>query len=144
MERKIFVYKSYNIYIDWYSHIHVRRGVKDNGTISYIRDAIYIVHYFMSRKFAAKERCKTMVSHYLYMASARYVKLRVAHAPGMPGTFSPSLRVSDPDMHQGTCVAHAPWCIPESLTSGFLWSQCRAKRSRHSRRMRNPQFLHIW
>ena len=31
---------------------------------------------------------------------ARWVKLRVAHAPGMPGTFSPPPRVSDPDMHQ--------------------------------------------
>ena len=39
---------------------------------------------------------------------ARYVKLRVAHAPGMPGTFSPPPRVSDPDMHHGTCVMHVP------------------------------------
>ena len=34
----------------------------------------------------------------------RYVKLRVAHAPGMPGTFPPPPRVIDPDMHHGTCV----------------------------------------
>ena len=39
----------------------------------------------------------------------------------MPGTFSPPPRVSDPDMH-------------------FLWNRWRGKRSRHSRRMRNPQF----
>ena len=45
---------------------------------------------------------------------ARYVKLRVAHAPGMPGTFSPPPRVSDPEMHHDT--------------------------TRHSRRMRNPEF----
>ena len=69
---------------------------------------------------------------------ARYVKLRVAHAPGMPGTFSP--RVSDPDMHDGTYVTHVPSCMLESLTSGFLWSWWRGKRSRHSWRMRNPQF----
>ena len=50
---------------------------------------------------------------------ARYVKLRVAHAPGM---FSPPPRVSDPDMHHGTYVAHVPWCMPGSLTSGFLES----------------------
>ena len=30
---------------------------------------------------------------------ARYAKLRVAHAPGMPGTFSPPPRVSYPGMH---------------------------------------------
>ena len=71
---------------------------------------------------------------------ARYVKLRVAHAPGMPGTFSPPQRVCDPDMHYGTCVTHVPRCMPGSLTSGFLWSRWRGKLSRHSQRMRNPQF----
>ena len=71
---------------------------------------------------------------------ARCVKLWAAHAPAMPGTFSPPPRVSDPDMHHGTCVTHVPWCMPGSLTSGFLWSRWRGKRSRHSRRKRIPQF----
>ena len=31
----------------------------------------------------------------------KYVKLRVVHAPGMPGTFSPPPRVSDSDMQLG-------------------------------------------
>ena len=70
----------------------------------------------------------------------RYAKLRVAHAPGMPGTFSPPPLVSDPDMHHGTCLTHVPWCMPGSLTSGSLWNRWRRKRSRHSQRMRNPQF----
>ena len=35
---------------------------------------------------------------------AIYVKLWVAHAPGMPGTFSPPPRLSDPDMHHGMCM----------------------------------------
>ena len=43
-----------------------------------------------------------------------------------------------------TCITahawHVPWCISGSLTSGFLWSQWWGIRSRHSRRMRNPQF----
>ena len=26
--------------------------------------------------------------------------------------------------HYGTCVTHVPRCMPGSLTSGFLWSQC--------------------
>ena len=39
----------------------------------------------------------------------------------MPGTFSPPPRVSDPDMHHGTCVTHVPWCMSGSLTSVFLW-----------------------
>ena len=53
----------------------------------------------------------------------------------------PSLpQFSDPDMHHGTCVTHVPWCMPESLTSSFLWIRWRGNRSRHSRRMRNPRF----
>ena len=50
----------------------------------------------------------------------RKVKFGVEHALWIPGTFSPPLRVSDPDKHHGTCVTHLLWCMPESLTSGFL------------------------
>ena len=75
---------------------------------------------------------------------ARYVTLRVAYAPRMPGTFSPPAQVSNPNMHHGTCVTHVPWCMTGSLTSGFLWSRWRGKRPRHSRRMCSPQFLRIW
>ena len=60
----------------------------------------------------------------LHEPHARYVKLRVAHALGMPRTFSPPPRVSDPDMHHGKCVTHVPWHTPGSLISGFLWSRC--------------------
>ena len=70
---------------------------------------------------------------------ARYITFRVAHAPGMPGMFSPPLRVIDPDTHYGTCVMHVAWCMSWSLTSGFLWSQWQGRRSRHSQRMCNPQ-----
>ena len=53
---------------------------------------------------------------------------------GNAGNFSLPPRVSDPD------VTRVPRCMLGSLTSGFLWSRWRGKRSRHSRRMRNPQF----
>ena len=53
--------------------------------------------------------------------------------------FPPLPRVSDPDMHHGTCVTHVSWCKPWSLTRVYLWSQWRGKHSRHSRHMRNPQ-----
>ena len=43
--------------------------------------------------------------------------------------------VSDPGMHHGMCVTHVPWCM-----SGSLDLRWRGKRSRHSWRMRNPQF----
>ena len=69
-----------------------------------------------------------------------YVKLRVVHAPGMPWTFSTPPGVSDPEMHHGTCMSQVPWCMPGSLISSFIWSLWPGKRSRHSRRMPNPQF----
>ena len=53
---------------------------------------------------------------------ARQVKLRVVHAPGMPGTFSPPPWASDPDMHHGTYLTHVPWCMPGSLTGGSPWN----------------------
>ena len=37
-------------------------------------------------------------------------------------------------------VTHVPWCMPGSLTSCFIWSRWRGRRSRHSRRMHNPRF----
>ena len=55
---------------------------------------------------------------------------------GNAGTFSLPPWVNDTDMHDGTCVAHVPWYMPGSLTSGCWWW---GKRSRQSRRMRNPQ-----
>ena len=64
-------------------------------------------------------------------------KLRIAHASG---TVSPPPRVCDHNIHHGTCVMHVPWCMPGALTSGFLWCRWKGKRSRHSRRMHNPQF----
>ena len=55
----------------------------------------------------------------------RYAKLRIAHAPGMPGTFPRHCRVRYPDMHHETCVTHVPWCMPGSLSSSFLWCRWR-------------------
>ena len=43
--------------------------------------------------------------------------------------------VSDPGMHQGTCVTHVPWCM-----SGIADLKWWGKRLRHSRRMCNLQF----
>ena len=41
-------------------------------------------------------------------ASCQIRKIASVHAPGMPGTLSPSSQVSDPDMHHGTCFTHVP------------------------------------
>ena len=69
-------------------------------------------------------------------ASCQIAKIVSCTCAGNAGNVSPLPRVSDPDMHHGTCVTHLPWCMPGSLTIGFLWSWLQGKRSRHSRRMR--------
>ena len=51
----------------------------------------------------------------------RYVKLRLAHEPGMPGRFprhwlQRKPLVNDPGMHHGKCATHVPWCMPGLLT----------------------------
>ena len=68
-----------------------------------------------------------MLNHFCHGALTRYEKLWVAHAAGMPWTFSPPPRISDPDMHQGTCVTQMPWCTPGLLTSSFFWRRWRWK-----------------
>ena len=77
-------------------------------------------------------------------ASYQIRKFAGAHAPGMPGTFSPSPQVSDPDMHHGTCVTHVPWCMPGSLTSGFLWNRRRGKTFPAFPAHAQPAILRIW
>ena len=73
-------------------------------------------------------------------ASCHISKIEGCAYAGNAGKISLPPRASDPDMHHGTCVTHVPWCMPGSLTSGFLWRQWRGNRSRHSRRMRNLPF----
>ena len=84
-----------------------------------------------------------------YGSLTRYIQLRVVHAPGMSGTFSSPPRVSDPwvsdpYMHYGTCVTHVPWSMPESLTSGFLWSRWRGKMFPAFPVHAHPANLRIW
>ena len=58
----------------------------------------------------------TRISRYLvpqYGTLTRYLILRVAHASGMPGTFSPPPWVSNPDMHH---LVRGPW-----LGTSFYW-----------------------
>ena len=76
--------------------------------------------------------------------SCQIRKIAGAHAPGIPVTFSPSPQVSDPDMHHGTCVAHVPWCMPGSLTSGFLWNRRRGGTIPAFPAHAQPAILPIW
>ena len=59
----------------------------------------------------------------VYLLQSQWASCQICEIAGMPGTFSPTTRLSDPDMHHGTCLTHLPWCMPGSLTSSFLWSR---------------------
>ena len=61
--------------------------------------------------------------HLLPWASCQIRKIVGCACAGNAGNVSLPPQVSNPDMHHGTCVTHVPWCMPESLTSGFLWSR---------------------
>ena len=64
------------------------------------------------------------ISQYLLVifpwASYQIRKIAGCACTGNAGTVSPPPRVSDPDMHHGTCVTHVPWCMPGWLNSYFL------------------------
>ena len=75
-----------------------------------------------------------------YWPLTRYVKLRFAHAPGIPGTFSPP-----PTSKETTSLRprHASRHVRDAravMHVGIVNPRWRGKRSRHPRCMRNPQF----
>ena len=75
-----------------------------------------------------------------YGPLTRYVKLRVAHAPGMPGKFSPPPTSKETASKR---FRHTPRHVREARTVlhvGIANLRWREKRSRDSQRMRNPQF----
>ena len=79
----------------------------------------------------------------IHGALTRYAKLRVAHAPGMPGTFSlpPTSKET-----AGQRSRHVSRHVREAravMHVGIANPRWRGKRSRYSRRMRNPIFLHL-
>ena len=88
------------------------------------------------------EAMQTICKHRMHLswASCQIRTFAGCACAGNVGNVFPPPWVSDPDIHHGAWVTHMSWCMPVSLTSGFLWSRRRGKRSRYSRCMRNPQF----
>ena len=88
--------------------------------IWFIMEARLHMLFFLTCTYKSLFIKKGIFKNHSPWASYQIRKMANAHAPGMPGTFSPPPWVSDPDMHHGTCVTHVPWCMPGSLTSSFL------------------------
>ena len=102
----------------------------------------WLVQVIVWRRTAGKPLSKSVLTKMStsYGPLARYVIMRVAHAPGMPGTFSPPLTSKDTTSNRSR---HAPRHVRHAravMHVGIANPQRQGKRSRHSRRMRNPQF----
>ena len=84
------------------------------------------------------KKCNTPIRHRPLTRYTIYVKLRIAPAPGMPGMFSPPPAskeiASQRSRHASRHVRHAR----AVMQIGIANPRWRGKRSRHSRRMRNP------
>ena len=87
--------------------------------------------------------CQINLEHYDNHGSlTRYAKLWVAHAPGMPGTFSPppiSKEIAILRSRHGSRHVRDARAV---MHGGVAKPRWRGKRSSHSRRMRSPQ-LHV-
>ena len=132
----IFTSSSYNLILPYLRCVNETTGRPIPGTST---------HNVMPDCTELRQRdYKGRRSSYLPWASCQIRKIAGAHARGMPGTFSPSPLVSDPDMHHGPCVTHVPWCMPGSLTSGFLWNRRWGKTFPAFPAHAQPAILRIW
>ena len=59
-----------------------------------------------------------MVTKIMHGPLTRYVKLRLRLACFHRHRLQRKPLVSDPGMHDGTCVTHVPWCMTGSVTHG--------------------------
>ena len=97
----------------------------------------YLLNGNVAHGIACCPKCSKHQTVYT-LASCQIRKIAGCTCPGNARNVFPPSQVSDPNVHHVACVTHVPWCMPGSF-SGFLWSRWREKRSRHSRRLRNPQ-----
>ena len=70
----------------------------------------------------------------------RYSKMLVAHAPGMPGAFSPPPTSKESASYRSRRASRHVRHARAVMHSGIAYPRCQGKRSRHSRRMRSRQF----
>ena len=88
-----------------------------------------------------KQKWDTMIFLVMINGSlTRYVKLQVAHMPGMPATYSPPPTSKETANQRSQ---HASRHVRDARTVmhvGITKQRWRGKSSRHSRRMHNPQY----
>ena len=80
------------------------------------------------------------ILHRLNGPLARYVQLRVADAPGMPGTFSSPITSNETVSYRSRHASRHVRDARAVMHVGIANPRMRGKRYRHSGRMRNPRF----
>ena len=78
-----------------------------------------------------------------YGPLTRYKKLQVAHAPGMPGTFSPPPISKETTSQRSRHASRHVRQARAVMHVGIAYLRWRGKRSRHSRRMRTRNFAYL-
>ena len=111
-----------------------KTGTKEIGLVP--RRSAFVVH---SLKYLSKLDFMSF-GKWCHGPLTRYVKLRTAHAPRMPGTFSPPLTSKETSSlrprHAWRHVRH----VRAVMHAGIANPRWREKRSRHSRCTRNLLF----
>ena len=98
---------------------------------------VFIIFQLNLWDLTLREMFRFLVGH---EPLTRYVKLQVAHTPGMPGTFSPPLTsketATERSRHASRHVRHTRTVMHVGIANRRWWGQ----RSWHFWRMHNPQF----
>ena len=113
-------------FVQEFVQINSEENIKFRHYLSFFEGNLSVTDGFLSQRSSNAESVPMPWRHMWSGIWGSY-RIRVAHGPGMPGTFSPPPPVSDPDMHHGTCVTHVTWCMSGSLTSGFPLKSVAAK-----------------
>ena len=113
------------------------KSTSDDINVHSFSVIFYIIIWLMHCPLVISE----CVNHFCHHGPlTRYVQVWVAHAPGMPGTFSPSPTSKEStsmlSRHASRHVRDARAVMHVGIANPRWWG----KRSQHSRRMRNPQF----
>ena len=102
----------------WYIHINWM----PNNVVVLMLHLIFEIKYLKFKKKKIWILENTDDTNPTHGPLTRYVKLRILHALGMPGTLSPpptsTETASDPGIYHDTCVTHVSWYMPGSLTGG--------------------------
>ena len=108
------------------------------------KDPLVITGDFDFHVHDCLEKDAAKSNYLLHGPLTRYVKLQVAHAPGMPGTFFPPPPISkETDSWRSRHASRHVRDARAVMHVGIAYLRWQGKRSRHSRRMHTRNFAYL-